>query len=57
LTGAKLIGNINVGDRSVIGANAVVCKDVPSDVTVGGVPAKVISDKNSADIIVTPGAD
>lgn len=40
--GAKIIGNISVGDNSIIGANAVVVKDVPSDVTVGGIPAKVI---------------
>jgi serine O-acetyltransferase len=38
-TGAKLIGPITVGDRVRIGANAVVVRDVPSDVTVVGVPA------------------
>jgi serine O-acetyltransferase len=52
--GAKLIGGIQVGDRCVIGANAVVCKDVPSDVTVAGVPAKIISNKNSSGIIINP---
>lgn len=45
--GAKLIGNIRVGDNAVIGANAVVCKDVPAGVTVGGVPARVIATGNS----------
>jgi len=41
-TGACILGNITVGKHSVIGANAVVTKDVPSYSLVGGVPAKVI---------------
>lgn len=41
-TGAVVIGNITVGDGAVIGANAVVTKDVPPNAVVGGVPAKVI---------------
>ena len=41
--GAKLIGPLTVGDNVVIGANAVVTKDVRSNVTVAGIPAKVIS--------------
>ena len=45
--GAKIIGAVNVGDNAVIGANAVVTKDVPSGVTVGGIPAKVISENSS----------
>lgn len=40
--GAKVIGGIEVGDRVVIGANAVVTKDVPPDVTVVGIPARII---------------
>jgi serine O-acetyltransferase len=40
--GAKVFGPIAMGDRSAAGANAVVTKDVPDDVTVGGVPAKPI---------------
>lgn len=46
--GAKIIGNIIIGDNSVIGANAVVTKDVPPSVTVGGIPAKVISENDSS---------
>ena len=38
-----MIGKIYVGDNVVIGANAVVTKDVPSNCIVAGVPAKVIS--------------
>lgn len=45
--GAKIFGKIKIGDNSRIGANAVVNKDVPSNVTVGGIPAKVISKTSS----------
>ena len=45
--GAKVIGRINIGEGAAIGANAVVVKDVPPGVSVGGVPAKVISEKGS----------
>lgn len=40
--GAKILGNVTVGDNSIIAANAVVVKDVPANVIVGGVPAKII---------------
>lgn len=40
--GAKIIGGINIGDNVKIGANAVVVKDVPDNVTVVGIPAKVV---------------
>ena len=39
-SGAQILGPINVGDNARIGANSVVSKDVPSDVTVAGVPAR-----------------
>lgn len=41
--GAKIIGKITVGNNSIIGANAVVTKDVPDSCIVAGVPAKIIS--------------
>lgn len=40
--GAKVLGGVTVGDRARIGANAVVVKDVPPDVTVVGVPAYIV---------------
>ncbi len=39
--GAKILGNINIGDNSYIGANAVVIKDVPPNSTVVGVPGRI----------------
>lgn len=41
-SGAKILGNITIGKNSKVGANAVVVKDVPSNSTVVGIPAKVI---------------
>ena len=38
--GAKVLGSITVGDGSVIGANAVVIKDVEPNAVMGGIPAK-----------------
>ena len=40
-TGAKVLGNILIGDNSYIGANAVVLNDVPQNSTVVGVPGRV----------------
>ncbi len=39
--GAKVLGDIVVGDNSYIGANAVVIKDVPPNSTVVGVPGRI----------------
>lgn len=40
--GAKVLGDIKVGDGAVIGANAVVVKDVEPGAVMGGVPARRI---------------
>jgi len=40
--GAKLIGNISIGDNVIIGANSVVNKNFPSNTVIGGIPAKVL---------------
>ena len=39
-SGAQILGAIKVGDNARIGANSVVSKDVPANVTVAGVPAR-----------------
>jgi serine O-acetyltransferase len=41
-TGARILGNVHIGCESIIGANAVVVKDVPDRCTVAGIPAKVL---------------
>jgi serine O-acetyltransferase len=40
--GAKILGNIEVGHCARIAAGSVVVKAVPNNVTVAGVPAKVV---------------
>lgn len=40
--GAKVLGNITVGDCAKVGAGAVVLKSVPPHATVVGVPARVV---------------
>lgn len=38
----KIVGNVNIGDNVVVGANAVVVHDIPNNSIVAGIPAKVI---------------
>lgn len=40
--GAKILGNITIGQNSKIGANSVVVKDVPPNCTAVGVPARIL---------------
>ena len=40
--GAKVLGNIVIGENAKVGANSVVVKDVPDDATAIGIPAHVI---------------
>ena len=40
--GAKILGAITIGRQTRIGANSVVVEDMPPDVTVVGIPAKVV---------------
>lgn len=44
--GAKVVGNVKVGDHAVIGVSSVVTKDIPANATAVGIPAKVISEHN-----------
>jgi|SRR5690554_705164 len=40
--GCRVLGDIHIGDNSIVGANAVVVKDVPPNSIVAGIPAKII---------------
>jgi serine O-acetyltransferase len=40
--GAKVLGNIQIGNNARIGAGSVVLRDVPSDCTVVGVPGRIV---------------
>ena len=40
--GAKILGNIHVGEGAKVGAGSVVLQNVPAHTTVAGVPAKVV---------------
>ena len=40
--GAKIFGDIKIGNNVVIGANAVVTKDIPDNCVTAGVPSKIL---------------
>jgi serine O-acetyltransferase len=42
--GAKVLGNIRIGNCSKVAAGSVVLQDVPDNKTVAGVPAKIVGD-------------
>lgn len=46
-SGAKIIGNIRIGNSVLIGANAVVTKDIPDNYTAVGNPAKCFPTKHN----------
>ena len=45
-TGAKIVRRANIGANSVIGAGAIVLKDVPPNEVWAGVPARKIGDNH-----------
>ena len=42
--GAKILGDIEVGHCARVASGSVVLKDVPNNVTVAGVPAKIVGE-------------
>ena len=40
--GAKVLGNIEIGDYVQVGANSVVLKDIPAYSTVVGIPGRIV---------------
>ena len=47
--GAKILGNIEIGHCARIAAGSVVVKPVPHNVTVAGVPAKIVGEAGCAE--------
>ena len=45
--GAKILGNIYIGEGSKVGAGSVVLQDVPAHTTVAGVPARIVGKPTS----------
>jgi len=48
-TGAKILGNIRIGNHTKVGAGSVVIRSVPDNSTVVGVPARVVRSRGDAD--------
>ncbi|OJV52467.1 MAG: acetyltransferase [Bacteroidetes bacterium 43-16] len=43
-TGAIIMQGVTIGENAIVAAGAVVSKDVPDNVIVGGIPAKIIKE-------------
>ena len=55
--GAVIVGNIHIGDNSIIGANSVVFSNIPANSVVMGVPAKIIGTNPRQNPSPLPGYD
>lgn len=49
-SGAKILGNITIGENTKIGSNAVVVKDVGANLTAVGIPAYIIEERKNKNI-------
>ena len=49
--GAKVMGNITIGEYAKIGTGAVVLKDVPPESTCVGVPGRIVKCKNQSHVV------
>lgn len=47
--GAKILGNVEIGEGAKVGAGSVVLKDVPPHTTVAGVPAQIVGKSKEED--------
>ncbi len=54
---AVIIGKITIGEDAVIGAGAIVRKDVPARAVVVGDPQKIVSYRGSFDFVEYPGME
>lgn len=52
---STVLPGIRVGKHSLVAAHSCVTRDVPADVVVRGVPAKVVSDVNAIELTDQPG--
>lgn len=50
--GAKVLGDIRIGDHSRVGAGSVVLRDVPDDSTIVGVPGHIVF-RNGKRVVIT----
>lgn len=48
--GATILPGVTIGKNAIVAAGAVVTKDVPNDVIVGGVPAKLIKQIDNEEV-------
>lgn len=48
-TGCTILAGVRIGDNVVVGAGAVVTKDVPSNAIVAGNPARILKTDNTMD--------
>jgi acetyltransferase-like isoleucine patch superfamily enzyme len=45
-TGAVILGGVTIAERAIVGAGAVVTRDVPSSKIVAGNPARLLREEN-----------